>query len=193
LPLNSISNQHCIKDGNNKTPKQNVSVLMFLKWNRLSRLHQGMEPQEEMLAGLVLGEVSGGEQVVSHFPAAALSVDPAQRFAQLFAARGCWVMKDLQPFLQGLQVGILLIGVDPLNSPSWNCMKPRGLNCYGWGGWSSKEWVVRREEGCDDKAGKMGCCTSWENGERGGVFLGGYQYDVYSRSHSYCRSTVLLT
>ena len=56
------------------------------------------------MAGLVLGEVSGGEHLVTHFPVAALSLDPAQRFTQLYAARPRWLMSDMQPFLQGLQV-----------------------------------------------------------------------------------------
>ena len=67
---------------------------------------QGMEPGQDMLAGLVLKAVSGGENLVTHFPKSALSLDPAQRFSQLFAARERWLMKDLQPFLQGLQVSI---------------------------------------------------------------------------------------
>jgi hypothetical protein len=66
-----------------------------------------MEPREDMLAGLVLSEVSGGERLVVHFPATGLSLNPAKRFSELFAARSCWLMKDLQPFLHGLQVRIL--------------------------------------------------------------------------------------
>ena len=43
---------------------------------------------------------AGGQQTVAYFPVDALSKDPAQRFAELFARRAKWTLDDLRPYLQ---------------------------------------------------------------------------------------------
>ena len=60
-----------------------------------------MQPELGMLPGLALIERVGpdGDEIVVHFPAAALSRDAATLFAQLFAARPRWLAADLEPYL----------------------------------------------------------------------------------------------
>ena len=64
---------------------------------------QGMQPELGMLTALALVEKSGEEELVAHFPASALSRQPATRFAQLFAARARWQAADLELYLADVQ------------------------------------------------------------------------------------------
>ena len=64
-----------------------------------------MTPHQDMLAGEALIEESGGEQIVRRLSVKQLPKDASARFAELFAIRPRWYMQDLQPYLEGLQVG----------------------------------------------------------------------------------------
>lgn len=65
---------------------------------------QGFKSDQLMLAGEVLVESSGGEQIITSFPSRKLPRDPEQRFAALFKARPLWKATDLNPFLRSMQV-----------------------------------------------------------------------------------------
>ncbi|KAK9915250.1 hypothetical protein WJX75_006737 [Coccomyxa subellipsoidea] len=65
---------------------------------------EGIAVDLDMLRGEALREEAGGEEMLRSFPAAALSADPAARFAALFAARPRWELPDLEPYLSDLQV-----------------------------------------------------------------------------------------
>lgn len=65
---------------------------------------QGMSVSEDLLCGKALYTSSGQDQFVRHFPAKSLPKEPVARFAQLFAAKNEWLLPELEPFLQGIQV-----------------------------------------------------------------------------------------
>ena len=58
-----------------------------------------------MLRGVALCEA---EDRLRYFPADELPAAPAARFAALFAARPRWAADDITPFLDGMQVCMML-------------------------------------------------------------------------------------
>ena len=66
-----------------------------------------------MLAGEVLIDTVGGEQIIASFPSEKLPKDPEARFLALFKAKQLWPARDLMPFLRTIQVGRNLTSTVP--------------------------------------------------------------------------------
>ena len=65
---------------------------------------QGFSPSLELLRGHALFNGAGNSGEIVSFPVEALPKEPVARFAALFIARPEWKIKDLNPYLEGLQV-----------------------------------------------------------------------------------------
>ena len=68
-----------------------------------SVLPVGVSPDLDWLSTIAVDDVSqSGEQWLTYFPATELSVEPQERFQQLFAFRQKWNNKDVRPYLNSL-------------------------------------------------------------------------------------------
>ena len=71
---------------------------------------QGMTVDAAMLRGEALVEGSpGAEDCILALSVADLPTEPGARFAELFAARPQWELRDLEPYLADLQVSTQLL------------------------------------------------------------------------------------
>lgn len=72
-------------------------------WRRA--VPEGLPLDETVLRGEVLPLAAAEGPSLKAFPAAALPREPSARFDALFAERPCWLWADLEPYVQGMQVG----------------------------------------------------------------------------------------
>lgn len=70
-----------------------------------SLMAQGMTPVLSMLRGMAIQEDTGTQKLVKLFSVHQLPSEPAARFKAVFQEQAQWSWQDLQPYVEGLQVG----------------------------------------------------------------------------------------
>ena len=65
---------------------------------------QDMLPQLGMLHGTAVQEDTGSHGIIKLFDVRQLPADPASRFKAVFQERSTWLLSDLQPYMEDLQV-----------------------------------------------------------------------------------------